>query len=92
MQLAWEFYGSIWSPSPEHPERRLEMVQPVLGNRPPVAIDAAFFAEPLLRRFERGKSVQEAPVFPRVPGLLGPDMFSCFLRFFLGERLPQLFN
>ena len=45
-------------------------------------VDAAFLAEPLLRRFERGKSVQEAPVFP---DLVGPDMFSCFLRFFLGE-------
>ena len=48
----------------------------------PSEVDAAFLAEPLLRRFERGKSVQEAPVFP---DLVGPDMFSCFLRFFLGE-------
>ena len=49
-------------------------------------VDAGLLMEPLLRRFERGKSVQEAPAFPgpsRVLGLV--DMFFCFLHFFLGQ-------
>ena len=34
--------------------------------------DAGLLLEPLLRRFERGKAVQEAPAFPgpwKVPGM-----------------------
>eukprot|EP00439_Symbiodinium_sp_Y106_P025294 s5746_g3.t1 len=88
MQLAWEFYGN--SSELRSAAGSAAGSAGSVFNRLHVAasgdrgdhVDAAFLAEPLLRRFERGKSVQEAPVFP---DLVGPDMFSCFLRFFLGE-------
>ena len=77
-QLCLEMEGSISKPS-DLTSLNLQNIQ----NRP---VDAGLLMEPLLRRFERGKSVQEAPAFPgpsRVPGLA--DMFSCFLHFFLGQ-------
>ncbi|CAE7790676.1 UBP24, partial [Symbiodinium necroappetens] len=79
MQLAWEFYGHSELPGASAGSAGVFNRLQATGDH---AVDAAFLAEPLLRRFERGKSVQEAPVFP---DLVGPDMFSCFLRFFLGE-------
>ncbi|CAE7457626.1 engB [Symbiodinium sp. CCMP2456] len=79
MQLAWEFYGHSELRGASAGSAGVFNRLQATGDH---AVDAAFLAEPLLRRFERGKSVQEAPVFP---DLVGPDMFSCFLRFFLGE-------
>jgi hypothetical protein len=57
MQLALELSGTAGAPAPALAPRWA---------------DAGLLLEPLLRRFERGKAVQEAPAFPgpwKVPGM-----------------------